>query len=189
MADLVIPNTFVEKTKAKASEVNENFDAIKAFANTTGISSFQDGDYGALTIASDAFSLQYQQAACSSPLTIGTAAGDIAGATITVAKSGTYVALGIFDFSVEAPAAAAATTIAIGTCLVNGVAQNGSAQLLAKSTINLTNNVRATVSQFWVISATATQIVKLQAIRQDSGGGGAASAQAAHTKLFIVRLV
>jgi hypothetical protein len=190
MTDFVTPNDFTEKTKAKAVEVNENFTAIETHLNTTGVHKFQNGNYGALNAASSLFSIDYQTAAASGDLNIGTSAGDIAGATITVTETGTYVCLGIFDFQVEAGTTIPSTCLAIGTCVVNGSTQAGSAQLLAKTAASgASNAVRANVSQFWVVTPSATQVVKLQATRADTGSGGVATAYGSHSRLIVVRLI
>ena len=182
---------YVEKEKVFAAVLHDKFDRMTAYSTDIPIADLAAGTPGSITIAAGGgVSTPYQVAAASGDLALSTSALDVTGATITVAAGGTYKATAVFDFQADSSGVSAPSTcLAIGTLVVNGVTQNGSAQCEAKTaSVGTANTVRATVSQFWVITPSTSQVVKLQAKRTDTGSTGAGTAYATHTHLMIERL-
>lgn len=179
----------VEGAAAKASLFNDKYDSIAAYTDGIPIADLADGTYGAATVAAGLFGLRVSGARASGDLTLTTSAADVPGATLTASSDGNFLVLGVFDFDVQSAAVAFAETLAVGTCVVDTSTQAGSAQLKARSVTTgaAVGGSRATVMQWWIVSATSGQVIKLRASRTDTGGTGFAVAHGSHTAIAVLR--
>jgi hypothetical protein len=109
-------------------------------------------------------------AVCSANLTLAVAFADVAGCTFTAPFSGNYLVTGIFDVNYTVAGGGNMS----GRCLVNGVAQGS----LCLQGVAVSRN---SVSQQWLVTVTAGQIVKLQANK--SIAAGTIIVQATHSTL------
>lgn len=134
---------------------------------------------GAVATAADVNNLTWNVLvanASSTTQTVTTTAADLAGATLSVTTAAANTKLlihGLFDFE-----STHAADIALGTCMVGGVAQSGEAHLQSIS--------RMTVSNAWVVtiaSAGATTI-KLR-VQKVNNSGTVTAYGSSHSKLVV----
>lgn len=83
--------------------------------------------------------------------TIGSASTDITGLTYTTTQAGTYLVIGVFDFSVTT----LASNTVFGSCIYDTVGQTGLA-IMDMATVH-----RNTVVQVWRIAAASGKVIKL----------------------------
>ena len=117
-------------------------------------------------------------ATASGLLTLTTAAQDIPGASLTLARAGKYLVVGVFDF--QKPGGTSDQNAELdGYLVAGGATQAGNAywQIIG------TTGIFGTVAQQWVVTVTAGAVVKLQA-KKDSGTGG--SSTGSNTRISAV---
>ncbi len=110
----------------------------------------------------------------SADLTLTTTHTDITGASVTLAKIGTWLVIASFTFSIEAG------TYGIGQLVVDGTAQSGAAFFGNQDGASFPET--GTVTQSWIVTvATADKIAKLQA--KKAGGTGTSSCLQSNTRI------
>jgi hypothetical protein len=120
-----------------------------------------------------------QVAYCSGSLTLVAGAyNDLTGATLTIARPGTYRIEGVFDFNCAG--AGDVGVVFLGQLVVNGVAQAN----LAVRTPQAVND-RATVAQQWLVVVGVGQIVKLQAEKTAGSGTSTAATQSSLAATWV----
>lgn len=117
-----------------------------------------------------------QIANASASLTLTTSFQDVAGATLTLPKTGTYLLHAVFDFVGQGAGDSGANFL--GQLVANGSAQTGFATFRAE----FAAAARGTVTQQWMYTAgTINQVVQLQANK--GSGTGTSIAAATHTRI------
>jgi hypothetical protein len=166
---LAIGTTQLQDDAVTAVKILDGTITGSKLANETiGAGQITDGAIGGPQLGVDS-----ARVAASGPLTVGTAAADIPGATFTATSEGIYLIHAVFDLTIVTQCTA------VGTCSVDGVTLAGSAILV------LPDGMRATVAQQWRATGVGSgDIIKLQAIRV----GGAATANTTHTTLSVLQV-
>jgi len=115
----------------------------------------------------------------SAGLTLSTSPQNIPGASLTLPRAGKYLVTGVFYFTLTAADA--------GATLVGQFSGNTSYVAALSDLISggtTTVQVSATVTQQWVYTATAGQVVNLQAYK--SSGSGSSSVAGNHTSIMAL---
>jgi hypothetical protein len=113
-------------------------------------------------------------ASSTSNLTLTAANQSVPGANLTLTVAGTYLVIGVFDFIAQG--AGDVNAAFIGELFVNGVANSGSAVLVAAAA-----GQRGTQAQQWLATAPAGAFAELQAFK--TSGTGTSIVASPHTRI------
>lgn len=192
MSDLIVPNSFVADTDAEAELVNENFDAIKDFLNSTGVHKFQSLviptgalQDGAVTSRKAALSTG-TFALTGGDVISGTTFADLTGSSQTIVPAVASIALiwATIDWTIENVFGSdRINDTLVGQLLVDGAAQSG--QIITGLDLDTSSgagaNFRQTATQHWRVALTAaSHTLKLQA--KTTGGSVVGTVAASHSK-------